>query len=311
MISLPVIFAGLFQTLDLFFTKFPPDLQSAVAFLRPSVWIWPSAIAASLAIAHGWAWYDERKLRQQVEDKIQETKDNLADHHRIEIESKGRDWEQSLKNKEVEFQSKERDWAVELRSKERDWESERTSFLVQVNSLEKHSAALSEDLRLERERNKVSHPDLILERVGNMTTGTLRVYNRGTADAFNPSISDLITANGMITWRVLDPHIAPQQWSKVTFILSSPGQDKKRLSAQEEREVVKVALMFHVNLEAEPTEEEIAKAFLPVERMVPITYFNARLDMSWKTPCIFKYTRSSGLLEIIPEKASPVTRRPV
>jgi hypothetical protein len=90
--SLPLIIAAGLQLIDAFLTVFPNDIRAAVVLLKPSPWIWVAAFLGSLAIAHWWAWYDEHKRRKEEENRAQEEKEHQAEHYRVEVESKERDW---------------------------------------------------------------------------------------------------------------------------------------------------------------------------------------------------------------------------
>lgn len=250
------------------FTPWPASLASAEPWI-PRWWLWLIVSLCLLVYAQFRMWVEQYEARAEESAKALKDLTDLKDRNRIEAESK-----------------------------DRDWRIERTA-------LENRCAEVSERLRLEEEKRRQSHPDVILELAGNTTTGTLRLYNRGEAEAFNITLTELHGENGIISWR--NPsRLQPHEPGPVTFVIRTIGQGDNGSTSSEQNSVSMVALLLHINYEKNATEDQIANAFQPVKRCVLIRYHDLSSKTDWQTPCKFVYHRRSGSLEIQPGDAVPV-----
>jgi hypothetical protein len=129
------------------------------------------------------------------------------------------------------------------------------------------------------------HPDLMLELIGDTTTGTVSLYNRREVEAFNISITELSGEQGVIHWK-----------------------HQRRLPGKTAVGVkfVMIALILHKVYPADIPEEQIEQAFRSVERSVFVKYLDITTKTNWQTLCRFIYSRRSGKLEIKCEDAVPV-----
>jgi hypothetical protein len=162
LMSLPWIIVGIFQFIDVSTTHLPSDIRRAAQSLKSSPWMWVSAFIGSLAIAHWWAWYDEHKRRQQEHDEAQKTIANLEDHHRIESESKVR-----------------------------DWDLERRTFTDKIINLEN---------TLNEIKAKSGTPEVMLEYVPAAQLSSFQLYNAGYADASEIQILAMSIGDAWVSW---------------------------------------------------------------------------------------------------------------
>jgi hypothetical protein len=149
------------------------------------------------------------------------------------------------------------------------------------------------------------HPDLMLELVGDTTTGTVSLYNRREIEAFNISITELSGEQGVIHWK--HPSRLPGKTGVgVKFVIRNLGEESDRNTSIEHDAALMIALILHKVYPAEILEEQVEQVFRPVERNVFVKYLDITTKTNWQTLCRFIYSRKSGKLEIESEDAVPV-----
>jgi hypothetical protein len=143
-------------------------------------------------------------------------------------------------------------------------------------------------------------PDVILERVGDMVTGTLQFYNRGDAEAFRIIATNLNGTHGSLPWLL--------EWQEVSripggtvanamFVLHRDDGGPKKLSMQRESSASSIALLL---------QDEVSMEHPIINKPLTVKYYDPATKTSWESPCNLVYDWRSGDLMTIPGDAHPV-----
>jgi hypothetical protein len=152
---------------------------------------------------------------------------------------------------------------------------------------------------------RAKHPDVIIERVGDTATGTLRLYNRGDEEAHSITLTELVGENGVISWKH-PSRLAARTEAAIRFVIRNPGEHKNKVSSKEHDAAALVALLLHVNYPKQISEAQASQAFQPVKRVVLVRYLELSTRTYWQTPCEFVYDRESRSLDVNADDATPV-----
>jgi hypothetical protein len=137
------------------------------------------------------------------------------------------------------------------------------------------------------------HPDLMLELIGDTTTGTVSLYNRREVEAFNISITELSGEQGVIHWKH-QRRLPGKTAVGVKFVIRNLGEEGDRNTSIEHDAAHMIALILHKVYPADIPEEQIEQAFRSVERSVFVKYLDITTKTNWQTLCRFIYSRRSG-----------------
>jgi hypothetical protein len=144
-------------------------------------------------------------------------------------------------------------------------------------------------------KDLLGHPDLILERSGDMLSGALRLYNRGSAEAFNITLSRIAIkhARAMVEWSLPSTRLAPKDLIEVSYrLVKSSEVNMNALSV--ETSPIGIGLLLS---ELVCLEDRISKPD-PLASTFTLIRYRDLTKTKWFTRCNLNYHWNSGELKI-------------
>jgi len=244
--------------------KPPENIHDFRTWVAPW-WLWCIWLLVGVIFVQFLGWRDVWVKRRRLDIESRRSTLHLQHSHTVAINT-------------VQDHLKIRDTQIEQHKRE-------------INELTAKVAALSD-----------AHPDVILEILGKLPNGTLRLYNRGEAEAFGLTMTRLEGPNGIIHWNAIT-RLPAHTCADIKFRIQAIGHTD--ISSVEQESLFHVGWLLHKNYDEEPTAEQIEEYQHPISQALNIKYLDSR-GAHWQTVCGVEYDRQSGGLIIQCLDAMPV-----